>query len=181
MRISTSIAVVAACAPFALVADPNHTYVEAGYLNVDGDLDGFGIAGSAAVHPKLHVYAQFDRVEDDPLEVDTGAIALGLNHGLTPATDFVARVGWARAKVDLSGLGSASDDGLAAQVGVRSMLSETFELNGFVNHADVADADTTLSVGGVFGFTPTLGVTGGVEFDDDDTAYRVGLRYSFGA
>ena len=181
MRKTTPIAIIAACVPFALVADPDYTYVEGSYLNIDGDLDGFGVAGSAAIHPRLHVYAQYDRAKDSPLKVNTGAVALGLNHGMTPTTDFVARLGWARAEVDVAGLGSASDDGVAAQVGVRSMLSDSFEVNGFVNHADVAGADTTLSVGGVYGFTPALGVTGAVEFDDDDTAYRVGLRYSFGS
>ena len=52
---NTLIAATAACMPFALAAAPNHTFVDAGYVNLDGDLDGVGVKGSAAVNPRLHV------------------------------------------------------------------------------------------------------------------------------
>lgn len=178
---NTLIAAMAACMPFALAAAPNHTFIDAGYVNLDGDLDGVGVKGAVAVHPRLHAYAEFDRVEDGALTADAGALALGLNQPVTANTDLVARVGWARTNFD-AGVGpDASDDGVMGQLGVRSALSDALEVNSFIRHADLAGADPSLSIGGVFGFTPALGVSGDVEFDEDDTAYRVGLRWSFGA
>ena len=178
---NTLIAATAACMPFALAAAPNHTFVDAGYVNLDGDLDGVGVKGSAAVHPRLHVYGEYDRVEDGPLTADSAALALGLNQPVTANTDLVARIGWTKVNFD-AGVGpDASDDGVMGQLGVRSALSDALEVNSFIRHADLAGADPSLSIGGVFGFTPALGVSGDVEFDEDDTAYRVGLRWSFGA
>lgn len=175
----TLITALAVAAPFTLAAEPSYNYLEGSYLNVDGDLDGFGVAGSAAVSPNLHLYGEFDQAEDGPLETRTALVALGLNHGLSDTTDFVGRVGWAKGWVELDPILDADDDGIMAEVGVRSALSPSFEVNGFLRHVDVADADPSLSIGGVFGMTPALGISGDVEFTEDDTMYRVGLRYSF--
>lgn len=181
-----SIAAVLAI-PFAAAASPPHSFVEGSYRNLDGDLDGLGARASFAVAPRLHVLGEFSHVSDSPFRAEQGTLALGFHHGFTPNTDLVLRGGWTqvrdRTDIDLGDsfeLGSLRDDGFAAQAGVRSMLTDAIELNGFVKHEEVFGGDTRAAVGGVFGFTPALGVTGNVEFGDDDTLYEVGLRWSFG-
>lgn len=174
----TLITALAVATPFALAAEPSYDYLEGSYLNLDGDLDGFGVAGSKAMAPNFHLYGEYDHAEDGPLEARTAVIAAGLNHGISPTTDVVGRIGWAKGWVEAGGV-DFDDDGLMAEAGLRTALSDTIEINGFLRHVDVADADPSLAIGGVFGFTPAFGVTGDVEFTEDETMYRVGLRYSF--
>ena len=174
----TLFAALAVATPLTLAAEPSYDYLEASYLNVDGDLDGFGVAGSVSVAPTVHLYGEFDHAEDGPLEVQTAVVAAGLNHGLSDTTDVVGRLGWAKGWVDVGAV-DADDHGVMAEVGLRTALSDTFEVNGFLRHVDVADADPSLAIGGVFGLSPAFGVVGDVEFTEDDTMYRVGLRYSF--
>lgn len=188
MRIRTLMiaAAVAAALPLTADASPSHSYVEGSYRNFDGDFDGFGVQGSVAVLPQLHVFGDFSRVTDSPFRADQGIAALGYHWGMTPNTDLVLRGGWTQvrdrsswADVVDGDLATLRDDGFVAQAGVRSMLTDAIELNGFVKHQEVFGGDTTVELGGVFGFTPALGVSGGVEFGDDDTRYLVGLRFSF--
>ena len=174
----TIITALAVATPLTLAAEPSYNYLEGSYLNLDGDLDGFGVAGSVAVAPAVHLYGEFDHAEDGPLEVQTAVLAAGLNRGISDTTDIVGRLGWAKGWVDVGPV-DADDDGVMAEVGIRSALSDAFEINGFLRHVDVADADPSLSIGGVFGLSPAFGLAGDVEFTEDDTMYRVGLRYSF--
>lgn len=175
----TLFAVLAVATPLTLAAEPSYNYLEGSYLNVDGDLDGFGLAGSFAVSSNMHLYGEYEHAEDGPLEARTALLAFGLNHGISDTTDVVGRIGWAKGWVELDPILDADDDGFMAEVGLRSALSPNFEVNGFLRHVDVADADPSVRIGGLFGVTPALGISGGVEFTEDDTVYRVGLRYSF--
>jgi hypothetical protein len=190
MRNRLIMAAVAAAAlvPLAATAGPSYTYVEGGYRNVDGDLDGFFAGGSIAVMPQLHVMGDFSRITDSPIRADQLRALVGFNHAFTPNTDLVLRGGWTQIRdrssfddVTDADLATLRDSGFVAEAGVRAMLTDGIELNGFVKHQDIEARDTSLAVGGVFGFTPALGVTGNVEFFDDDTVYEVGLRFSFGA
>jgi hypothetical protein len=66
-----------------------------------------------------------------------------------------------------------------AQVGLRSMITETFELNAFVTHTDVAGSDTAVGIGAVFHMAHQLALAGGLEYSDGDVLTHIGLRWSF--
>jgi hypothetical protein len=174
-----------ACSPMAaLAAGPTYNYIDVGYLSVNVDdgptLDGFGATGSFALTESFHVVAGYSEVSDSPWTVNSGGVALGWNYSLNDITDFVARAGWEYGRVKLSGFGSDDDNGWSVEAGVRSMLSPQFELNGFISHVDIFDGDEqALSVGGVYYFTPSIGVGASVTLSDDATGWDVGIRFTF--
>lgn len=184
-NIVRSLAAVLAVAPMAVsAASPSYNYVDVGYVSADLDngpsLDGYGLEGSFAINENFHVVAGYAEVSKSPFTLTTGSVSLGYNYAMTSTTDLVARAGWVNGRVKVSGFGSESDNGWGAQAGVRSMLSEQFELNGFVNYVDIFDdSDTSLEVGGVYHFTEVVGLGASVDFADDVTTWFVGLRLSF--
>lgn len=182
--IRAAIAVIA-CSPMAALATgPTYNYLDAAYLSVDVDngptLDGFGVGGSFALTENFHVVADYSEVSDSPWTITSSGVALGWNHSLNNITDFVARAGWENGRVKVSGFGSESDNGWSVEAGLRSMLSPQFELNGFISHIDIFDGDEqALSVGGVYYFTPSVGLGAGVTLSDDATGWNVGVRFTF--
>jgi hypothetical protein len=184
-KIVVSLAVALALAPLAVsAASPSYNYVDIGYASVDLDdgpsLDGYGLDASIALNDNFHLVAGYAEVSKSPVTLTTGTVGLGYNYAMTGTTDLVARVAWVNARLKASGLGSASDDGWSAQAGARSMLTEQFELNGFINYVDVFDdSETSLEFGGVYHFTEVVGLGASVDFADDATSWFVGLRLSF--
>ncbi len=181
LKAITTVALLAIGSP-ALAVGPNHNYAEFAYQNVDvdgaGSVDGFDVRGSFAINENFHIIGEVERLDDGPVSLTTLIVAAGYNLILTENTDLVARVGLVRADLDF-GFGSADDNGYTVQAGVRSMLNDSFELNGFLKHVDAGGSDTELEVGAVYRFTNNFGVTGGVGFSDDATTIRIGGRFSF--
>jgi len=172
-----------ALAPVAAVAGPGYDYVEVAYVSINLDngptLDGFGIGGSFSINEQFHVVGQYGNASKSPLTLTETAVGLGYRLGMSDTTDFVVRAGWVQGRVKITNLGSASDNGWFAQAGFRSMLSNQFELNGFVTHADASGSETSLDLGGVYHFNQQFGATLGVSFSDDATVWTVGGRFSF--
>ncbi|MBX3705608.1 MAG: hypothetical protein KF911_03160 [Pseudomonadales bacterium] len=174
----------AALVPFtATAASPGYTYVDLAYVSADIDdgptLDGWGLDGSFRISNELHIVGSYTEVTKGRFEVDLSRLGLGYNQSLTGNTDFVARAGWARADVEVRPFGSDSDNGWFAEVGVRSMVTEALELNGFLTHTDAGGSDTAASIGGVYSLTPMIGVTLDASFSDDAKIYQGGIRFAF--
>jgi hypothetical protein len=174
-----------ACSPMAvLAAGPTYNYIDAAYLSVDVDngptLDGFGVAGSFALTESFHIVASYSELSKNPLDLTGSSVALGWNHSLNDITDVVVRAGWEYARVQLFNWASESDNGWSLEAGLRSMLTPQFELNGFISHVDIFGGDEqALSVGGVYYFTPSIGLGAGVTLSDDATGWNVGFRFAF--
>lgn len=171
-------------APAAVMAGPSYNYIEAGYQSVDLDdgptLDGYGLAGSFAVAENFHVFGGLGEVKKSPVTLTSSELGVGYNTPLTGTTDLVLRAAWVHGEVKASGFGSSSDNGWGAQAGVRSMLTEQFELNGFVTHVDLFDdSETGFSIGAVYHFTHNFGLSGGVDASSDATGWNLGVRFSF--
>lgn len=144
---------------------PSYNYVDLSYTDFDpGKLAS--IDGSFAINESFHFVAGFGRASGD---VNLWTVGVGFNHPLSDVVDFVGRLGLGRA----SGGGSTAK---LAQVGLRGMLTEMFELNGFANYAQNGTSDTSFELGGVYSFTEQFGALLSINDDSDIT---VGLRYSF--
>lgn len=174
-----------ALAPLAVLAEgPNYNYAEAGYLSFNLDdgptVDGFGAAASYGITPHIHVLATLAEVSKSPVTATSGGLAIGWNYPIAKGTDFVARAGWEYGRAKLSGFGSDTDNGWSAELGVRSMLSEQFELAGFARHVDIFDGDEQVfTLQGTYFVTRHFGLSGGVSFSDDATGWQAGVRYAF--
>jgi hypothetical protein len=169
--------------PALASASPNYSYLDVNYVSADLDngptVDGFGINGSLRLSNELHLVASYDVLSEGRVDADFMTVGLGYNQLLVSSTDFVARAGFARAKVDVSGFGSDSDNGLFGQAGIRSMVTEEVELNAFITHTEVGGSNTSADLGAVYYVAPNIGINLGLSFSDDANVYRGGVRFSF--
>lgn len=189
LRSIAVISLLALSAP-ALAETPSWNFIEAGWQRididesgVDADGDGFGIGGSFEIADSWHILASYAQADFDfGVDFDQFLIGGGYHTALTDNTDFVADIAYTRVEVSASGLGSADDDGIAARIGVRGMLTDQFELAGFITQTELDDSggDTALSGEGWYNFTPMFAAGAKISFSDDVTQYGLGFRVYFG-
>lgn len=170
-----------AAIPFAAQADDklSYTYLEADYVNIDSDADGYGVRGSFEFGDSgFYGLGGYRTVELDGtnIDVDNWELGLGYAHGLSSNVDLIAEAAWNNYEV-----GSFDEDGWRASVGVRGSFSDNFEglLKANYVDGDNADGDFTGTVGLQYKFNPTWGIVGEAEFGDGGEIYTVGLRASF--
>lgn len=164
------------------VPSKSYNFVQGGYVatNTDaGDADGWGLNGSVAVHPNVHLFGGYanQTLENTSVDIDQWKIGAGYNTAITANTDFVASLAYE--KYDA---GSGLDfSGYSAEGGVRSALASNLEGYAMLGYEDGGDfeGDVYGRVGGLVKFTPNWGVTADVKFADGDTQYMVGPRLSW--
>ncbi len=173
-----------ALAPAAVLADsPDYTYIEGAYVNLDfdggGNLDGFSISGSAEVGENIFIFAGYSGISDAGVDFNVLTAGIGYKSAISDTTDVNASIAFVSAEVDLGPFGSATEDGYALDVSLRSMVSNEFELNGGITYVDLGGGvdDTAFHVGGVYSFNDSFAVTSGVSFDDDGTTFLIGGRF----
>lgn len=177
---------------------PRYTFGELAYADVqidddgffgsDPEGDGFLLTGSVAVADMVHLiadYADAD-LELDGFGLDVGytqySLGAGLNFAVAKTVDLVARLAYVNVEVDVDDFGSQDENGYGLSAGSRAMLTEKFEINGFLNYVDLGDDldDTSVDLGAVYNFTPLVAVSGGVGFGDDSRSFNLGVRLYFG-
>jgi len=187
MRKTALIALIVA-APLAAMANPSiaqagsgpsYNYIGGGFIPKQASsVDGFGIDGSIAVHENFHVAADFVRAKDSPVTLRRARVTGGYRMPLNSRTDFVTRLGWVFAQGSVSGLGSNTRDGALGRIGVRSMMSQSLELNTFLTYNDIR-AKTSIDIGGVYHIMPRFGVTAGYSYSSGLQIANVGFRFQF--
>lgn len=166
----------------------NYTFVEGGYVNSDidagpfnADGDGLGIRGSFAFGDKFHAFGAH-ATRDLELDIDTDQLEFGVGRhwSLRDNIDFIGEVSWVDADLD-GPFGGSSENGLGLGAGLRSRLSPSLELEGGLNYVDLDDSNTSWSFSGRYFLWDRFAVGAGLEFDDDETAWNIGLRAEFGS
>jgi hypothetical protein len=170
----------------AQAASPRYTYAEIGYVNadfddVDDDGDGFLVGGSLAVHPNVHLVADYQDIglsgDNDFSAYTLGA---GFNYSLSPSLDGVLRLRYVSAEFD-GRFGDNDEDGYGFDAVLRAMVSPRLELNGGLRYVDVFDDNTSLVLGAFYDVIPNLAIGGELEFSDDFTGLFLKGRYYFGS
>lgn len=152
-------------------ASPDYRYIEGGLFRIDPDRgssdNGYFFGGSYGTKR-----AQFFAEYGDPGDPEIWTVGAGWHGLLGSKADLVAQAAFVDADFD---------DGLRTQVGVRWMIRERLEINGFFVHSDLDLFDTTgVSVGGIWDFARRLGVGGTYESGDDVDTLRAFVRFNFG-
>jgi hypothetical protein len=179
-------AIAAAFVPSVVLADMNYTNFEVSMLdveldsvNVDGD--GFALAGSYELNDKFHIFGEW---QDQSLDfgIDGRSLELGggYTHSFSDTLDFVGTLSYVDAEVKL-GSATADDDGLAVGGGVRTRLSDSFELDAHLKLVDFDESgsDTGYEIGGRYYFNDSMAVGARADFTDNADTLRVGFRWEF--
>ncbi len=175
---------------FAGAGDMSYSYVEAtvGQTEIDVgngnqvDGDGFGIAGSLAVAPNVHLFADYTTADFDAnVDANTIRVGGGYNQGITESADLIVRLAYVQSEVQTP-FGDFDEDGFGVGVGVRGTLAESFELEGGIDYVDLggdSSGDTSFSGAARYFFTPMFAVGVGIAIGDDVTTYGINARLNF--
>lgn len=175
--------------------DMSYSYVEAGYGETEIDVgqgfgdvegDGFSLAGSLAVAPNWHVFADFAGADFDfNVESTSYRVGGGFNYGISDTADVIARLSYVNVEVEVDtafGTFSEDEDGFGLGVGLRGEVVDNFELEGGIEYLDLGGDggdDTSFIAEGRYFFTPMFAVGAGVEIGDDFTTYGINARLNF--
>jgi hypothetical protein len=184
--LATAIFASSALLPLSAQAGPGYSYVDLAYVSADVDggptLDGFGLDGSIGLSNEIHLIAAYQALSKNDWDYDLFLVGPGYNSSLNNALDFVARAGYARTEIGIERGGrnrSDTDSGWFGQAGLRGMVNDQLELNGFLTHVDTSGSTTSLDLGGVYFVTPAIGLTLDASFSDDANVYQGGIRFAF--
>lgn len=132
-----------AALPFTASASDSlsYTYVEAGYIYTDSDnasADGFAIKGMVAVHPSVHLFADYSRQRVDEVEVDVDQwrAGIGYNHELSSTTDLLLRASWLGFRPEYG----TDVNGYALELGGRLWASRRWQVEAVAGWEDYSEA-----------------------------------------
>lgn len=189
-KVSLLLLTTLVASPIAFAKTPNFNFVSGGYL--DGDIDGEGadgwtIDGSTLVSENVFLSGQYQTVGDSEngLDVDINWLSAGVGYrtAISASTDFYGLVTYENLEAEASYRGnSASEDenGYGLSVGVRSMVSDSIELDGRLGYIDIADeSETSISVGARFHMNESFSFGANYTSLDDLDLISATVRYSF--
>jgi hypothetical protein len=164
----------------------DYNYVELGYDESDYDLgpfdvdgDGLTLSGSFEINDEWHAFASYGSSDlDFGIDVDTWTLGAGYVFPLKEDIDLYGRVLYIDLDVD-AGVATGDEDGLGLQFRIRARVTDEFELEGGLQHVDIADSDTSLQAGARYHFTEALSAGIGITFAGDTDGIGINARYSF--
>lgn len=168
----------------------SYSYLQGGYQRVelddslfDVDGDGFGFGGSYDFGNNVFAFAGYSMADFDfGVDVDELDVGVGYHIGVGERTDFVTTIAYVSVEADVGGFGSFDDSGIGASVGLRSMLTDRFELSGSLNYVDLDESGDDTSVSGAvwYDVSDVVALGANLAFGDDTTTYGLGARFYFG-
>jgi len=175
---------------FALAEQaPKWDFVQATYATteIDGagelDLAGFGLSGSKLINESLFLAVSYQNISDtymgSKLDFNTLMAGIGYRHALSTTTDVYGIASLVNADFDTS-FDDDDDTGYSLSVGVRSMLTNSFELSGSIAYVDVFDDDdVSFAINALYYFNANLSVGASYGIADDVDTLGASIRYSF--
>lgn len=195
----TLLAATAFSASQVFAASPSWDFVELDYvkLNLDNSsLEPSGVEFSVIklINDNVFLTGSYLLTEDsgsiDNVPLNTGNVdisidydvldlGIGYKHSISENTDWYANASYIRleAKTRYS---SAEESGFGIVTGVRSMMTDNFELAAELSYADIEiDARTTIGIKGTYYVTEQVGINLGFSASDAVNTYNLGVRYAF--
>ena len=175
----------------AFAASPSYDFVKAGYVQADiedaGDFEpsGFQIQGFKSLNENVYLTGRYGQLGEDvsgvDIDLDYASAGVGYRYGLTQNTDFFGEVTYEYVNIDveLDSISGEDDNGYGITAGVRSMLSEQFELRGAIRYIDIEDDETAFEIGADYFFTPQFSFGATYVIADDVDLLGVSARYTF--
>jgi Outer membrane protein beta-barrel domain len=179
---------------FAEAEQPSYSFVDLGYLEVDLDESeieptGMFARGSLDLAENWFIFAGYAQADENAggvdIDVEEFSVGAGFKTALSDTTSLYLAASYiaAEAEVDFPFGGSESfdEDGYGLDVGVRTMVTKRFELNGNVGYSDSGEDDAVdFGVGAVWYLWDNVGLLLEVSSDEDSNRqYMIGGRLSF--
>lgn len=167
-------------------ADLSYSNFSVGFGKIEIDSDGesydgnaVGVGLSVALGNTFYATADLAKADVEDTDQRTTSFGLGAHAPLSDSTDIYAEASYVRVDVEVDEW-SFDDNGTALTLGLRSQLTEKFELGGGVTRLDVFDsAENTYFVNGFYAASENVDLGAELSKADDSTGYGVSLRVKF--
>jgi len=184
----------------AMAQSPNWNKVDISYLDSDIEIgsgkasfDGFGLNGSVALNDNWMLFADYKSVDEEAngasLELEMLSAGAGFYKSVSDNTDMFATLSAERFETSGSAGGIATSEGetgYGVGFGLRSMLTQSFELGGEVGYVNISSEDIIRTRANAFYyFTDNVSVGVGYEIyhmrdsDLDIDTLNASFRYAF--
>ena len=164
----------------ALAETPSFDNVEIGYSNFDpdgsADLSGYEIKGSKMISDNFYIAGDYTDVSKSGVSIDLTTFGLGYKIDFSDSSTFFTELDYARWDTNFG----IDENGYELTVGVRSMLTQRFELKAVIEYLDIDNEnETSLVLGGAYNLSNDVAFYADYKYDSDFSRYGVGLRYNF--
>ena len=174
--------------PIALADTPSYSYFEGGYAIYDEsplEAKGLYIAGSVEAGENFFLNFDYAPLEGElsgfsgDFDFDSKSFGFGYKSDINDTTNWFASY-----SIGSWGIESEDVDVNTIRVGLRSQLTENFELNGSIASHDLEfenqdNSETGFQVGMAYQMSETLQFTADYESIDDLDIMTFGLRMNF--
>lgn len=170
--------------PVALAeSTPSFDFVSGAYVNLDADgthVGGAQFDFSQTFDDNWFGYGFVRNLSKGDVDNTSAAAGVGYRHYTSGSTALYGILGLAYDKIGVGNL-SESDTGLAVNAGVRHSLSESFEIDAYIQHVNIwDDSGESYTVSGKYYFGPTMAFQVGYTHGDSDVSMTfVGFSYNF--
>ncbi len=204
MKNTFRLSLLAAAALFSsqsFAESPNWDFLELNYLNQEFDTlvepKGLEVKGVRLLTDDIFLKGSLQvtghSMLNDDFDYQTLDLGLGYKLSLYENTDWWASASLIRMEAESNHL-NIEENGFALATGVRSMLTDDFELSGEISYANLNrdngieyligseiqdDNHTTATLQGTYYLTENLGLNLGYQYSSDLKGYKVGVRYAF--
>ncbi|MGS0690034.1 porin family protein [Shewanella sp. 30m-9] len=183
--------------PASQASAPNWNYIEVAYLSADIDVldqsvkpNGYGVIGSTLVGDSVILSLAYNRVsEDDVLgsnidaTLSQASATIGYRYRTSDTTDLFVMASYLYGELEgsLDGESESYDDnGYGLRVGVRSMVTESFEASATIDRIEIdSQSETGFAVSAYYHFNKRFAIGAGYAIADDADMYNASLRVSF--
>jgi hypothetical protein len=162
------------------VPQMEYTYIEGNFVwtdsdDLDQDISGVELIGSLELPLNFFAQVTYSHLTNDA-DLDQWRIGAGYHLPITSRFDAYGILSYAHLESD--GLvDDFSDDGAAAELGLRFLLTPRIELNGAGLWSDAGDSAAGIKLGARFYFIDSLSIGGRVESFDSNETFALGLRF----
>jgi len=176
---------------------PNWNYIDASYIGADIgsfeqdiDADGFGASVSTLIGESIIFNLSYSYISEDNVfnenvdgKITNGTLGIGYRYAATSSTDVFIIASYLYYELELKGLnnrGSIDDNGYGITLGVRSMLTESFEGTITLGYAEIDDeSETAIGISTHYHINKVFAVGVSYSVADDADQYGIGVRVSF--
>lgn len=168
-----------------------YTYIEAGYVSLDGNFDGFGVAGSYAFKPNFSVIGSYATTSAGA-SLNFNILSIGLAHhykfenNALQNTDISFHLEFVSYEIEFAGsffgrpfTNSVDDNGLRFGAKGRHQLNDKFEVFAGVSFETTDINGLVFTPGVVYSVTDKFAVVGSYELISDSEKLMIGGRMYF--
>jgi hypothetical protein len=166
----------------------SYDYIQLGYTMLDrearpGDpkeMTGYHLAGSKMLQDNFFIAGEYTANSEVGVDITHAKAGVGYRYELRSNLDLFAQVSYLQVEIGSRLAGTFEDKGTSYDIGIRTMLNDSFELLGAVEYQKDTDEDRTFVVlSGLYQFDDTFSAFADYKTESDSDTFTLGVRYHY--